>query len=52
MKAKIKANLKTGQNPDGLLLETEADYEECLTIKHERLENLLKREEEHWEQNL
>ena len=39
-------------NPDGLLPNDEKDYLDCLKIKHIKLEELLKRADAHWVENL
>ena len=37
---KVKANLRSDLNPDGLLTQKESQYLDCLKIKHREFENL------------
>ena len=48
LQQKVKANMKTDQNPDGLLTRSEFSYIACLSIRHAPLENLLMQDEVHW----
>lgn len=44
----LKANAKTYENPDGVLMQGEQDYKSCLQIDHRKLETLLRIDEAHW----
>ena len=49
---KVKSNMRTKENPNGVLTRKESDYFECLEIKHEQFTNLLSQDEAHWGKNL
>ena len=51
LQQKVKANLKTEQNPDGLLTRQESKYLDCLSIKHSEFENILMQDEAYWAEN-
>ena len=39
-------------NPDGFLLQGEIDYLNCLKLQHIRLEELFKRDDDHWNRHV
>ena len=49
---KIKANMLNAFNPDGFLLQGENDYLNCLKLQHIRLEELFKRDDDHWNRHV
>ena len=51
-KTKIKANLYSNENQDGLLTRGEEKYLSCLQIEYQRLENLYREDEAQWAENL
>ena len=44
----IKENILNSNNPDGLLIQEETAYLNCLELQHEEFERLLKKDEAHW----
>ena len=52
VRALIKANLKTEQNPEGLLTNEEREYLACLEMQHRELEVLFAKDDAHWQENL
>ena len=51
-KDKIIANIKTKRNPNGILVQGSLKYLDCLVIKHEELERLMRSDERNWTQNI
>jgi len=51
-KQKVKANLKSARNKDGLLTRGEQAYVKCLELQKEQLEVLFSEDEAHWRENL
>ena len=49
---KIKKNLKNDENKDGLLTRPEEDYLQCLELKKDQLDELLRQDEAYWAENL
>jgi len=52
VKEKVRASLKSEQNPDGLLTRGEQAYVKCLELQKEQLEVLFSEDEAHWRENL
>ena len=52
VRTKFKANLHTANNYEGLLMQSEQKYLDCLEIKHRELEELLRRDAVHWDLDL
>ena len=48
----IKDNLRSEDNPTGLLTKKEADYLECFELKNRQLGELFEQDEAHWAENL
>ena len=52
MKSRIKDNVKSDANPEGLLLSKYEKYMQCLETKHEELEKVYRSDEANWIQHL
>ena len=52
MKSRIKDNIKSDANPEGLLLSKEEKYMQCLETKHEELEKVYRSDEKTWTKHL
>ena len=52
LKNLIRENTVNEVNENGLLTKSQADYFDCLDVKPQQLEQLLRQDEEHWAQNL
>ena len=50
-KALIKSNLQNTDNPKGVFTGEEKEYMDCLQLGHVKLENLIRKDEAHWEEN-
>jgi len=48
VKDKIIAAVKSDDNPDGYLIQTNEKYLDCLTLKIDELEEFFKLDEAHW----
>lgn len=51
-KREIKANVRSSQNKDGLLLGYEKAYLDCLMFKMKEFEALFRQDDDHWSENL
>ena len=45
---KVKENLRTEQNPEGLLISNESDYLDCLEYKKQTFLDLMAKDKKHW----
>ena len=52
MKSRIKENIKSDVNPEGLLLSKQEQYMQFLETKHEELEKVYRSDEATWIQHL
>ena len=52
VRGKIQANTLSEHNPHGLLSGNQNDYLKCLEMKHRDFEQLLKKDEARWAENL
>lgn len=48
LKDKVRANLKSEENPDGLLTCKQDDYFDCVAMEREVFRSLLDKDETHW----
>ena len=51
VKALIKGNIQNTDNPRGTFTGKEQEYLDCLELGHVKLEDLMRRDEAHWEEN-
>ena len=47
----IKANVRSEDNPNGLLVKPSDDYLKCLELQHRDLEVLLRQDDAYWAEN-
>ena len=52
MSRKIKENIKSEANVDGLLIGEEEQYLECLKLGHRDFEELMQKDDAHWAWNI
>ena len=52
MSNKVKANIKNDANKDGLLINDEEQYLQCLKVGHRDFEELLQKDDAHWAWNI
>ena len=52
IRTKFMANLHSENNYEGLLVQTEQEYLDCLEINHRGLEELLRKDAVHWDLDL
>ena len=52
VKAIIKGNIQSTDNPKGIFTSELKDYIDCLELGHIKLEDFLRKDEAHWEENL
>ena len=48
----VQGNVRCEANPDGLLTRKEGEYLACLELQHVKLEELMRKDEAHWAENL
>ena len=46
---KIVSNLKSNNQPDGLLTQSEREYIDCLKLNRDGMQVLFRKDEAHWE---
>lgn len=51
VKGKIRVNVLSEQNQNGLLMSDEQDYLKCLDMNHRGFEELLRKDEVKWSEN-
>ena len=44
----VKTNVKSDANPNGLLVQQEKEYLNCLEVQHQAFEMLLRKDDQHW----
>ena len=49
---KVKVNLKSPQNPNGVFTRNERSYIDCLQFKKQELDVFFKKDEAFWQQNI
>ena len=51
VKVKIRENVRSQENPEGVFTLQKEDYLKCLELQHEELESLMRYDETHWATN-